>query len=71
ALADAGYWLGPHNLLSDDDPEAAAWIHANLHREDGDKGNAAYWYQRAGKPVSTATFTEERAQIRQALQGKV
>jgi hypothetical protein len=27
------------------------WIHAHLHRVEGDLGNAAYWYRRAGKPV--------------------
>jgi hypothetical protein len=50
----------------------AAWVHAYLHRKEGDSGNAAYWYRRSGQPVSRATFEEEWGQIAQALldQGK-
>lgn len=64
-LAKAGRWDDSHDLCQDvSDPEGA-WIHAYLHREEGDLGNASYWYQRAGKemPVSRVTLDEEWLQI--------
>ena len=44
-----------------------AWIHAYLHRKEGDASNAAYWYRRAGKPVARATLEEEWEEIASAL----
>jgi hypothetical protein len=37
----------------------AAWIHAYLHRKEGDEPNAVYWYSRAGKSVANKTLPEE------------
>lgn len=46
-LARAGRWHEAHELCTGiPDPEGA-WIHAHLHREEGDLGNASYWYRRA------------------------
>ena len=45
-----------------DDP-MGAWIHAYLHRQEGDLGNAAYWYRRARKPESRASLEAEWEQI--------
>lgn len=50
-LCRAGKWDDAHDLCQDIPGSAGAWIHAWLHREEGDLGNAAYWYSRAGKPV--------------------
>ena len=50
-LARAGRWDQAHDACQDLPDPAGAWIHAWLHREEGDLGNAAYWYARAGKPV--------------------
>jgi len=36
-----------------------SWIHAYLHRKEGDKWNAGYWYNRAGKPFPDFSFEEE------------
>ena len=44
-----GDWEQAHRLVQDDSSTACAWIHAYLHRVEGDLGNARYWYQRAGK----------------------
>ncbi|NJK57938.1 MAG: hypothetical protein HC939_19070 [Pleurocapsa sp. SU_5_0] len=44
-----------------------AWVHAYLHRVEGDLGNARYWYRRSGRSESTQSLTEERQQITQAL----
>jgi hypothetical protein len=49
-LAIAGDWEAAHQLVQqyEDDP-TAAWIHAVLHKIEGDPGNARYWYRRAGR----------------------
>ena len=44
-----------------------AWVHAYLHRKEGDIGNAGYWYQRAGKPVETGPLDDEWESIVSAL----
>lgn len=43
---------------ADEGPEGS-WVHAYLHRKEGDHGNAAYWYSRAGKPVCREPFDAE------------
>jgi hypothetical protein len=49
-LALSGDWDGAHALVQDHEGEAVPdWIHAVLHRIEGDEGNARYWYRRAGK----------------------
>lgn len=44
-----------------------AWVHAYLHRVEGDLANAGYWYRRADKPASEAALTEEWEDIARAL----
>ena len=39
--------------------EASAWVHAYLHRKEGDLPNAGYWYRRANRPVATGTLERE------------
>ena len=51
-LAKAGRWDAAHDACQDLPDPAGAWIHAWLHREEGDYGNACYWYARAGKPAA-------------------
>jgi hypothetical protein len=46
---------------------AAAWVHAYLHRVEGDLGNAGYWYRQAGKPVASGSLEAEWEQICSAL----
>lgn len=49
-LAEAGDWDGAHNLVQEyEDDVMAAWVHAVLHKIEGDLGNAGYWYRRAGR----------------------
>ncbi|PUZ30526.1 hypothetical protein GA0116948_101575 [Chitinophaga costaii] len=61
-----GNWAQAHTLA--DIPGApAAWVHAYLHRKEGDPGNAAYWYRKAGKPVSGASLQAEWEQITLSL----
>ena len=68
-LAKAGRWDDSHDLCQDVPDPAGAWIHAYLHREEGDFGNASYWYHRAGRqmPVSGVTLAEEWGQIAATL----
>jgi hypothetical protein len=65
--ADAGRWAEAHELVQDLDGPLAAWIHANLHREEGDEGNASYWYGRACRTFSRRTCAEERREIAAVL----
>ncbi len=70
-LCKAGRWDASHDLCEEVPEPAGAWIHAYLHREEGDLGNAAYWYHRAGKamPSAQVTLDEEWGQIAAALSG--
>ena len=49
--ARAGNWDEAHDLCQDVPGKAGSWIHAWLHREEGDLGNAGYWYSRAGRDM--------------------
>jgi len=54
-----GDWDAAHRVAQDIDDETGAWIHAYLHRKEGDLGNAAYWYRHARRPVATGSLDEE------------
>ena len=62
-----GRWEAAHAIAQDIDDKAGAWIHAYLHRKEGDLGNAGYWYGRAGQPVAYDAIEEEWARIVRAL----
>jgi len=62
-----GDWDAAHKVAQDIDGADGAWIHAYLHRKEGDAGNAAYWYRRAGKPVSTRSLADEWEEIAMEL----
>ena len=64
-----GDWDAAHALAQDVDDESGAWVHAYLHRKEGDAGNAAYWYQRAKQPVATDALEDEWNRIATALVG--
>jgi hypothetical protein len=54
-----GQWDRAHDLAQELPDPDGAWLHAYLHRVEGDLANAGYWYRRAGKPVSSATLEGE------------
>lgn len=58
--ARAGKWDAAHDLCQEIPGTAGSWIHAWLHREEGDLGNAGYWYARAGKPIPPKHLTPEQ-----------
>jgi hypothetical protein len=61
-LALAGGWDAAHQLVQQyEDDATAAWIHAVLHKIEGDLGNARYWYRRAGRTEHVAD--EPRAEL--------
>jgi len=62
-----GDWTKAHESAQQDEGPAGAWVHAYLHRKEGDSANAAYWYQRAGKTAAKGSFQEEWDQIAGAL----
>jgi hypothetical protein len=62
-----GNWERAHALVNDGTGAEEAWVHAHLHRVEGDLGNADYWYRRAGKRPSTAPLAAERETLIKAL----
>ena len=62
-----GDWDRAHRLAQGESGAAGAWVHAYLHRVEGDAANAAYWYRQAGRPVAQAPVKDEWAQVVQAL----
>jgi hypothetical protein len=54
-----GDWTRAHESAQQDEGPEGSWVHAYLHRKEGDQGNAVYWYGRAGKPVCRETLDAE------------
>jgi hypothetical protein len=58
----AGKWDAAHEIVQQyEDNATAAWIHAVLHKVEGDLGNARYWYRRANRMNRVAD--EPRAEL--------
>ncbi len=62
-----GDWSKAHESAQQDEGAAGAWVHAYLHRKEGDLSNAGYWYGRAGKAHARILLEEEWVQIVTAL----
>jgi hypothetical protein len=58
-----GNWSAAHSIAQAIEDTIGSWIHAYLHRKEGELGNAGYWYRRAGKPVAHDDLDEEWARI--------
>ncbi len=54
-----GKWEAAHQIAQDDTSDEGAWIHAWLHRIEGDLDNARYWYRRAQREVAEGDLREE------------
>jgi len=62
-----GDWTKAHESAQEGNGPNEAWVHAYLHRKEGDLSNAAYWYQRAQKQVAHGSLTEEWNEISASL----
>ena len=62
-----GDWTKAHESAQEDEGPAGAWVHAYLHRKEGDLSNAGYWYGQAGKPPAKSSLADEWIQITDSL----
>jgi len=62
-----GDWTRAHESAQQDEGPDGSWVHAYLHRKEGDQGNAEYWYNRAGKSVGKGPLDREWAAIAKEL----
>lgn len=62
-----GDWEKAHTIIQDIDDPTAAYIHAYLHRKEGDNGNAGYWYRRAGRKNPSVGLKQEWDEIVEEL----
>jgi len=60
-------WNAAHDALQDDSSLEGNWVHAYLHRKEGDEPNARYWYRLAQKPFPSVSLEEEWTEITRAL----
>jgi hypothetical protein len=67
--AAKGDWDQAHKIVQDESGREAAWVHAYLHRVEGDLGNAGYWYRQAGQPVAKDSLEAEWQRIADTLGG--
>ena len=58
-----GDWEAAHRVAQDIDDADGAWVHAYLHRKEGDLSNARYWYRAAEETVSESSHADEWAEI--------
>jgi hypothetical protein len=65
-----GEWTSAHEIVQAEGGAEAAWVHAWLHRIEGDAANAAYWYRRAGKAVAEGGTDAEGEAIARALSAR-
>jgi|SRR5437879_13217379 len=62
-----GHWDMAHKVAQDVEDRSGAWVHAYLHRKEGDIGNARYWYEQARKPPASDSLDTEWERIASAL----
>jgi hypothetical protein len=60
-------WHMAHNLAQEIETSEGSWIHAYLHRKEGDESNARYWYSRAGRKFPKSSLSEEWEEIASTL----
>ena len=65
-----GDWEAAHALAQEAGGRDGAWVHAYLHRKEGDVMNAGYWYSRAGKPAASGDLRAEWEAIARELLGQ-
>jgi hypothetical protein len=66
-LALDGQWDAAHQIVQGIDTAHAAWVHAILHKVEGDRANSEYWYRRAKRPFSNLDPASEYKAVLEAL----
>jgi len=66
-LEASGDWASAHRIAQNDPSSDGSWVHAYLHRVEGDLGNAGYWYRNAGRKLPELSLEEEWEYIAMAL----
>ena len=56
-----------HELAQSDEGGDGDWVHAYLHRKEGDSGNAAWWYRKARRVFPVEPLEREWERIARAL----
>jgi hypothetical protein len=54
-----GDWQKAHAQVDHLKDQESAWVHAYLHRKEGDIWNADYWYNKAGKIRPNLSLQQE------------
>ncbi|WP_456741562.1 MULTISPECIES: hypothetical protein [unclassified Bradyrhizobium] len=67
--AAKGDWDQAHRIVQDESSREAAWVHAYLHRIEGDLRNAGYWYRQAGQVAAKDSLEAEWERIAATLLG--
>lgn len=67
--AAKGDWDQAHKIVQDESSREGAWVHAYLHRVEGDLGNAGYWYRQAGQVAAEDSLEAEWERIAATLLG--
>jgi hypothetical protein len=62
-------WDAAHKIVMDESGKDCAWVHAYLHRREGDLDNAGYWYKQAGQPIAKGPLSDEWSAITHAILG--
>ncbi len=62
-----GNWEEAHQTAQSEESSHSAWVHAYLHRKEGDESNARYWYHRARLPESSESLDQEWESIARHL----
>jgi hypothetical protein len=68
--AGRGDWERAHRIVMSARSRDAAWVHAYLHRQEGDRDNARYWYRQAKRPGATGALEAEWAAIAAEILGR-
>lgn len=66
-----GDWEQAHNIAQDIPTREGSWVHAYLHRKEGDDWNANYWYNRAGRSMPDTTLEQEWKEMVRSLLGTI
>ena len=62
-----GNWDLAHSIAQKQKNPDGDWVHAFLHRVEGDLANAGYWYRQAGKTAASGSLSEEWDQLASAF----